>query len=143
MAERLRIGPGAHSPLLVSVAGVNASGADYTQLVFNGNTPPLRVWQTGYVAYSRDPSPSLPLPFAFPGPGGFATAGGTFPLFTVATSRLSGGATSTATPSRTIGAGGTGGGLMTPDGQFVGLDFGAPSVASSGYINFLIYRNYG
>jgi hypothetical protein len=143
MVERLRIGPGASSPVLVSVAGVNASGANFTQLVFNGNTPPLRVWQTGSVFFNRGASGGLPLPFPVAGPGGFATPSGTFPIFMVASTRNISGANTTNTPVRGIGTGGTAGGLMTPSGQFIGLDLGLPSAPSTGYINYLIFRNYG
>lgn len=142
MAQRLRLGPGAGSPFLVSVAGVNAGAANYLQLVFNGNTPPLRIWQTGYVTATQPATSALPLPYPVVGPGGFTAPGGAYPLFLImgrpsATSNV-------LTPYRNVGQSGGFGGMMSSAGNFVALQMDqSPSAPATTYVNFCILRNYG
>lgn len=142
MAQRLRLGPGASSPLIVSVASVDVNGANYLNQVFNANTATLRVWSTGYVeAYKPAHPGALPLPFPVAGPSGFATPGGTFPLFMVM-GRLSS-APNLTTPYRNIGGDGGIGGIMSPGGQFIAWQQFSNNVETTAYVNYCIFRNYG
>lgn len=142
MVQRLRLGPGLGSPLIVSVASVDVNGANYLNQVFNANTKTLRVWQTGYVVAYKPASPgAVPIPYPVAGPGGFATPGGTFPLFMVMGRQAAG--PPLLTPYRNIGIAGGLGGLMTPSGQFVAWQQMSNFVESTVYVNFCIFRNYG
>lgn len=81
MKERVVIQGGGVSPLRISVVGVDASSAQFNNLIFDGNQPPLRLWGVGYVT-------SAPLAS---GSGATVTSGspatvittpsGAFPLF--------------------------------------------------------------
>ncbi len=142
MVQRLRLGPGLGSPLIVSVAAVDVNGANYLNQVFNANTQPLRVWSTGYVVAYKPASPgAVPIPYPVAGPSGFATPGGTFPIFMtmgrVSTQSL------VITPYRNIGIAGGHGGLMTPSGQFVAWQQESNGTDSTTYVNYCIFRNYG
>jgi hypothetical protein len=141
MVQRLRLGPGGDSPLVLSVASVDVNGASYINQVFNANTKTLRVWQTGLVQVDVPASPgALPLPVPVGGPGGFVTPGGTFPVFLVMGRRTD--ANDLRPAFRDIG--GTGlGGLMSPSGQFIAWSQSRNSLPTSYYVNFCIFRNYG
>lgn len=142
MVQRLRIGPGASSPMIVSVPSVDVSGANYLNQVFNANTPTLRVWGTGYVEAYKPAAPgAVPIPYPVAGPSGYATPGGTFPIFMVMGRQAAG--PPLLTPFRNIGGAGGHGGLMTPSGQFVAWQQQSNSFATTSYVNFCIFRNYG
>jgi hypothetical protein len=147
MAQRLRIGPGAGSPFLVSVAGVNADGSTtYNNLIFNGNCPPLRIWSTGFITATQPASGALPLPYPVAGPAGFTTPGGTYPLFlTVGYIPVSGSPVRIlSTPFRVFGGGGGGHGLVVANtGQLFALNNGLPSTTTTVFVNYCILRNYG
>jgi hypothetical protein len=142
MVQRLHLGPGLGSPLIVSVASVDVSGANYLNQVFNANTPTLRVWSTGYVEASKPAAPgAVPIPYPVAGPGGFATPGGTFPIFMVMGRQAAG--PPLLTSFRNIGTAGGHGGLMTPSGQFVAWQQQSNNVETTSYVNYCIFRNYG
>lgn len=142
MVERLHLGPGLGSPLIISVASVDVNGANYLNQVFNANAPPLRVWGTGYVAAFKPASPgAVPIPYPVAGPSGFATPGGTFPIFMVMGRPAAGGPL--VTPHRNIGIEGGLGGLMTPWGQFIAWQQQSNAINTTSYVNYCIFRNYG
>jgi hypothetical protein len=147
MAQRLRIGPGAGSPFLVSAPGINADGsATFDNLIFNGNCPPLRIWSTGFVAATQPASGALPLPYPVGGPTGFVTPGGTYPLFlNVGYIPVAGSSVRIlSTPFRVFGGGGGGhGAVMANTGQFFALNNGNPALTTTIYVNYCILRNYG
>lgn len=141
MVQRLRLGPGGDSPLVLSVAGVDVNGSSYLNQVFNANTKPLRVWQTGFVQVNIPASPgALPLPVPTGGPGGFVTPNGTFPVFMVMGRRTD--ANDLRPAYRDIGGSGHGG-LLSPSGQFIAWSQSQNVLAISLYVNFCIFRNYG
>lgn len=81
MARRVIFQSGAASPLRISVAGSDAASAQFNQLIFDGNQPPLRLWSTGWIAV-------VPLAFANTaqvlfqdGPTLPVTPSGTVPIF--------------------------------------------------------------
>lgn len=144
MVERLRLGAGNGSPLIISVANVDVNGADYLNQVFNANTAPLRVWHTGYIVAFKPKAPgALPLPYPVPDPSGrrFVTAAGTSPLFMVMGRQEAG--PPLTTPYRNIGISGGWGGLMTPEGQFVAWQQMSNDRDTTAYVNYCIFRNYG
>lgn len=144
MVQRLRLGPGLGSPLIVSVAAVDVNGANYLNQVFNANTPTLRVWHSGYVVASKPAAVgAVPIPYPVPDDSGlrFVTPGGTFPLFMVMGRQAAG--PPLLTPFRNIGIAGGHGGLMTPWGQFVAWQQQSNNVATTSYVNYCVFRNYG
>lgn len=81
MARRVIFQSSAASPLRISVAGSDAASAQFNQLIFDGNQPPLRLWSTGWIAV-------VPLAFANTaqvlfqdGPTLPVTPAGTVPIF--------------------------------------------------------------
>jgi hypothetical protein len=57
MARRVIFDSSAASPLRISVAGVDAAGAEFNNLIFDANQSPLRLAGTGYLlidGISRD-----------------------------------------------------------------------------------------
>jgi hypothetical protein len=159
--RRVLITPGASSPLRVSASGVDASGAQFDDLIFDANQPPLRLYATGWGRVPYTPGgdsnilqwtrlivlPSVPA--------------GTFPLFMTmwyqpnsSTPGSEGAYVPGASPWGTtpnfnqgMGAGGAVG-----DGWFTGISFvkqtilpsGAayPSLSDSTRVNYCIFRNY-
>lgn len=49
MVRRVRLGGGGASPLRISVAGVDVDLAEFNNLIFDGNQPPLRLSQLTWV----------------------------------------------------------------------------------------------
>ncbi len=49
MVKRVRLGGGGDSPLRISVAGVDVDLAEFNNLIFDGNQPPLRLSQLTWV----------------------------------------------------------------------------------------------
>jgi hypothetical protein len=137
------MGPGAGSPLVISVAGVDVNGANYLQQVFNANTKTLQVWHSGMVRVDAPAAPgALPLPYPVADDSGrrFKTPDGTFPLFLVQGRRVD--ANDMRPAYRDIGYTGLGG-LMTPWGQFIAWSQSQNIVPVSHFVNYCIFRNYG
>lgn len=159
--RRVLITPGASSPLRVSVAGVDASGAQFDDLLFDANQPPMRLYVNGWGR----------VPYTPVGDGNIlqwvrlallpSTPAGTFPLFMTMnyqpnTSQpgsegayFAGNSPYGATPffSGSNGAGGAVG-----DGWFTGISFYKQTLLPSGqvfpsypdqtHIAYAIFRNY-
>lgn len=49
MVKRVTLGGASGSPLRISVAGVSVDGAEFNNLIFDGNQPPLRLSQLTWV----------------------------------------------------------------------------------------------
>lgn len=150
MARRLIINTKGGSPFKVSMAGVDALGASWENLLFDGDQAPLLLYSSSYlfmnpisegnIAYVNYSSVSIPL---FPRPAG------QYPAFLVmwrAPFNPTGGTYQPgqhATPGFKVlpspGGDSGGGGVM---GQaFHGLNYCRHGFEGN-YINFLIFRNY-
>lgn len=157
MARRVIIqGNSSGSPFRVSVAGVDAAGAQFNNLIFDGNQPPLQLWSTGAV--------SVPvLGFSDPHSANFSdgphvpvTPSGTTPIFLTVvrqpvTSGVvnSGGLDGSYLPGfRTYNFFGMGGAIVDDDGNmFVGFSSNRDIIAGgafsgSGVVNYAIMQNY-
>lgn len=86
MSRRLRIETGA-SPFRVSLAGYDAAGATFDQVLFDANQAPLKLWYRGYTDIDTVPNYSAPgvidityftTKYAHSRP---STPSGTFPIF--------------------------------------------------------------
>jgi hypothetical protein len=159
--RRVLISPTASSPLRVSAGGVDASGAQFDDLIFDANQPPLRKYATGWATVPYTPvgdsnilqwSRLVVLP---------STPAGTFPLFMTmhyqpdsSTPGSEGLYTASRSPwgttpyySNSNGAGGAVG-----DGYFTGISFMKQTLLPSGqpfpvfadntHIAYCIFRNY-
>lgn len=138
--RRVIIDATASSPLRVSAAGVDASGATFDNLIFDANQPPLRVYLNGWM---RVPVMSVGAVFAnwANGPPYREGPAGTHPIFMVmwtqpATDRLlfwrnSIGVTPMFRTGTVVnnGAGGSVGG-----GIFTGITFEQEAVLPSGFV---------
>lgn len=85
MANRVIFRSNAASPLRISIVGADASSAQFNQLIFDGNQPPLRLWSSGWISV-------VPLAFANTasvlfqdGPTLPAAPSGTAPIFLTVT----------------------------------------------------------
>lgn len=143
MIERVIIGKGPNnSPLRVSAAGFDANLAEFEDLLFDGNQPPLRLHHVGYVQIAdKNPSnlaPAIISSAVFPPLPGY-------PQFCVMSRQTS--STGTVLDLRTVyRAGQAGAGGVVNPGVFWGVDWnqkfadgGAPSYT---HINFCIFKNY-
>lgn len=135
MVKRVVIQGGGSAPIRVSAAGVSVDGAQFNDLIFDGNQPPLRLYATGYTlvppiyrgANSVQTIQHV-VDYAAPIP---QVPDGTTPLFIVATrQRMSEGNTYgyLMTPTYRGGIDGAGGGgaISNVDGgglRFVALSF--------------------
>lgn len=151
--QRVIIDSTAASPFRVSVAGVDASSAQFNDLIFDGNQSPIRLWATGYILVDGTTWNDFNLggknTTEAGGPGGFTTPSGTTPVF-VTMWRRNDGIGKIFTPSfqasSNVTNGGGGGGICS--GQFLGLSFnvgapGAPtSLPAQNYTNYCIFKNY-
>lgn len=134
------------SPLRISASGVDAAGAQFSDLLFDANQSPLRLLQTGSVGVSAIPvgniAPALVSPVAlakvFPS--------GKAPLFcclirsTYTSDSLMYGKLSTPWRQSQSGAGGA-----VSNDRFFGINFTAqlPSGIITPYaIHYMIFRNY-
>lgn len=157
MVKRVIIKSGAGSPLRISVPGVDAAGAEFNNLIFDGNQPPLRLHVKGYVSIStidftntqnlRPVTSSDVLP---------TVPSGTTPIFVVTWRQpLAGGSTAggmktvnfNLNTSNTLGGGG--GAVTTTSGalRFIGLSCSreGPSggrFSGDNLINYMIFKNY-
>lgn len=142
----------------VSVAGVDASLAQFNNLIFDGNQPPLRLWGTGFV--------TIPVIDALNNAGAFFTdstlalptvPAGTVPIFLTSVRQPNtgapnpGGVGNQNTPSfRTLNAFGLGGAIFNVSGVnvFTGINFNRDNSVSGlfgsnkGVVNFAIMKNY-
>lgn len=159
--KRVIIQSNATSPFRVSVIGVDASGAQFNNLIFDGNQPPLRLWATGYVQ-------PLPLGFSNPDTATFAdsapiiaTPSGKTPIYFLSTRQPLG--------PNTLNPGGVGngncsafitynsygeGGLISigagsgGSNLFTGMNFNRDSLIGNQFsnipavVNFAIMKNY-
>jgi hypothetical protein len=162
MARRVIIDSTAASPLRVSVAGVDAAGAEFNDLLFDGNQSPLRLWGTGWAFaqgfsqndYSGGKNINEGTPVLV-----LQTPPGTRSIF-ICNSAFQSGATPAngrnQPPWRNVGTAGTsggGGGICSTDAvganmYFVPVCFNTglptqPTVPGNGqYNNYAIFKNY-
>lgn len=132
MAKRVIFQSGAASPLRISIVGADASAAQFNQLIFDGNQPPLRLWSSGWLSI-------VPLQFANTaqvlyqdGPTLPVAPSGTVPIFFTITRQqelvgVGGGITSplNGPANRTYDASGMAGAVFNVGGSniFTGLNF--------------------
>lgn len=155
MSRRLRIQAGS-SPFRVSRSGVDATGADFEQVLFDANQAPLRLWSRGYTTMPKIENGNIaPAQYVWASSRP-ATPAGTDPLFLIMwrCQKLSGdpagphtdGSIQHVTPGYhnlgTIDAGG-GGGVMGKSALYA-INFCRQSAGYyyQNYINFAIFRNY-
>lgn len=137
-------GSSSGSPLLVSASGVDAEGAEFSELLFDGNQSPLRVAQKGIVGMplinvnNIAPAVFNPVLLQHPPPAG------KFPYFTcVFRVDTSGVSTRIVTP-RKQGASGHGGAVSGT--RFFGVQFNraiGPGATLTTYCYYMVFRNYG
>lgn len=153
MARRVIIDSTAASPLRISVAGVDAAGAEFNNLIFDANQSPLRLWATGWGSIAgmtwnerlagKNVNESTLA-------SGFTTPSGTTPIFMTCW-RLSNDAlnrlfTPSFDPSSNAITGGGGGAVCS--GSFIGVAFtvGTPSAPDTApavtYVNYCVFKNY-
>ncbi|WP_458760556.1 hypothetical protein ACSVBT_07115 [Afipia sp. TerB] len=138
---------GGASPLRISAAGVDASGAEFSDLLFDANQSPLRVLQTGAVAVTGPQfgniAPAIIAPVAlsktFPS--------GKYPLFCCNTMEASyaGGSLPgwLASPWRQTPGAGSGGAVS--ENRFFGVNFNKQTVPNNVplvTVYYMIFRNY-
>jgi len=163
--RRVIIGPGGSSPFRVSVTGVDAAGAQFNDLIFDGNQPPLRLFLNGFMAIdplSQGESSDGITVKLVAGPTGPAVPGGTNAMFltmwrqpngAVGNYLYNGGAGYVTTPqfASSSSSTGQGGGGGMDSSRFIGLSFARPILLPSGfwtgftgptYINYCIFKNY-
>lgn len=158
MVKRVIIQSGGASPFRVSVAGVDAAGAQFNNLIFDGNQPPLRLFATGFVtipvvdalnnaaAFFTDSALTLPV-----------VPAGTVPIFLCQVRQPNTGAPNPGavgnqnTPAfRTLNAFGLGGAIFPVGGVnvFTGINFNRDNTVNGlfagnqGVVNFAIMKNF-
>ncbi len=160
MARRVIIQGGGSSPIRVSAAGVDANGAQFNDLIFDGNQSPMRLHGTGFVALppiNRDIDSVKTIDKLVTGASLPAVPSGTTPMFLVAVrNRSSDTEGRLQTPFAILGGisdnlfRGGGGAISDVDGaglRFVALTFAIrlstvfPNPQPSSYINYCIFRN--
>lgn len=161
MAKRVIFQSDATSPLRISIAGSDAASAQFNQLIFDGNQPPLRLWSTGWIAI-------VPLAFANTaqvlfqdGPTLPVAPAGTVPIFFTITRQqelvgVGGGITAPVNEpaNRTYDAAGMGGAVFNVGGLnvFTALNFNRDNSVGgiygtntgspvSGVVNYAIMLN--
>lgn len=148
--KRVVLGPGGASPFRVSVAGVDAAGAQFSDLIFDADQAPLRIFLNGviavpYINSSVDPSKTIN---HVVGPAGPSVPAGTSALFLVmhrAPESSGGGLLRTPLFDSFDTTLGQGGGGAMEDGFFRALSFlksGPPGYPTGNYINYCIFKNY-
>ena len=156
MARRVIIQADASSPLRVSASGVDAAGAQFNNLIFDGNQPPLQLWATGFLSASvLGFSDSQAANFTN-GPSVPTTPPGTTPIFlTVVRQPISSGVVnpgaidgSYSPGFRTYNFYGMGGAIVDDGGNlFLGFNCNRDTTGTmfngSGVINYAIMQNYG
>lgn len=155
--KRVILQGGGGSPLRISVAGVDASGAQFNNLLFDGNQPPLRLWSTGYVTIPVIDQLNVATAFFTDGPVVPVSPSGTTPIFFLSVRQPNTGAinpggvgNSNSPAFRTYNAYGLGGGIFNVSGSnvFSGLNFNRDNGSSGlfganqGVVNFAIMKNY-
>lgn len=155
--ERVILQGGSGSPLRISVAGVDASGAQFNNLLFDGNQPPLRLWSTGSVLVPPIDQLNIATAFFTDGPTVPVSPSGTVPIFFVCVRQPVTGApnpgavgNSNTPPFRTYNAYGMGGGIFNVGGSnvFSGLNFNRDNgvnglfAGSPCIVNYAIMKNY-
>ncbi|WP_316184740.1 MULTISPECIES: hypothetical protein [unclassified Bradyrhizobium] len=158
--RRVLIGAGGGSPLRVSAAGVDVSGASFESLIFDANQPPLRVYLNGWMVVPYIHAGDGSLAHWAIGPALPATPPGTHPMFMTMWYQPDGGAltpTQGNTPYGTTpcyrsgGANGWGAGASVGGGVLTGISFVKAIVLPSGqvqvypdntHVGYCILRNY-
>lgn len=155
--QRVRLQSGSGSPLRISVVGVDVNSAQFNNLLFDGNQPPLRLWSTGYVLVAPIDQLNTASAFFTDGPTVPASPSGTIPIFFVcvrqpATTAPNPGAVgnSNSPPFRTYNSYGMGGGIFNVSGSnvFSGLNFNRDNGVSGLFagvpcvVNYAIMKNY-
>jgi len=158
--RRVLISPGSSSPLRVSAGGVDASGAQFDDLIFDANQPPLRVAINGWMRVPYVAAGDSNILRWATGPALPATPAGAYPLFLLmwyaptADPAFEGSYAPGRSPygtgtcySQNFGAGGAVG-----DGRFTGISFNKQTILFSGdpfpnftdqtRIAYCIFRNY-
>lgn len=136
---------GGGSPLRISASGVDADGAEFSDLLFDANQSPLRLLQTGMVAVSAIAYGNLAPAIIAPVVLNKAFPVGTSPLFCcVIRETWSGSGTvgQICTPRRLFGGGGGG---AVSNTRFYGINFtqdGPAGTITPQYSHFMIFRNY-
>jgi len=153
MARRVIIDSTAASPLRISVAGVDAAGAEFNNLIFDANQSPLRLWATGWgsvagISWNERLGGKNVNETTLA--AGFTTPPGTTPIFMTCWRLSSDGLgrvfTPSYEPSSNAITGGGGGSICS--GSFIGVAFsvGAPSgptvPAADTYVNYCVFKNY-
>lgn len=146
MTERVVIGKGAgDSPLRVAAVGYDANNAEFDELLFDGNQPPLRLHHIGYVFVDdldyNNLAPAWTASVAYPPLSGYPQ----FCVMSRKTNQTSYGVT-TFLPAPAFRAGASGGGgVITPD-KFWGINWDRkypfPYGPTYRYVNFAIFKNY-
>jgi hypothetical protein len=158
MVKRVIIGSEGGSPLRVSVAGVDASSAQFNNLIFDGNQPPLRLYSTGYVTarvLQASGSDRNTAAIFTNGPPVPVTPSGTTPIFFCMVRQPTssgvvnpgGVGNANSPPFRTYNFYGLGGSIVDDGGNiFLGFncnrDTTGTMFSADGVINFAILKNY-
>ena len=152
--KRVIIASGVASPFRVSVAGVDASNAEFNDLIFDGNQQPMRLYATGYETVptiANGDTANIAHAVLASGP---STPAGTNPLFMVMWRHNASGGdtlllkTPQLSPSVPFSVtAGSGGGGAYEDGAFRALSCGRDPSGGAFYtqdniINYAIFKNY-
>ena len=146
MAHRVVIDSSAASPFRVGVAGVDAATAEFNDLIFDANQPPLRLWGTGFIdvagfsfnQHSGGQNMVEGTPAAV-----VSVPSGLSPVFlTVVRNQSSNPNNLVSSPGSNFGGGGVCSNFFVP----VNYQFGPPSLPDnpgpSIYVNYAIMKNY-
>lgn len=156
LIDRLVIAADAGSPMRVSASGASAAVAQFNDLIFDANQPPLRLWGTGWqqligvsfneFAGGKNTNEGSPTVVA-------GSPDGTTPIFMVMAIGAPGGGIQISRPPNRAnsGSGGGGGSICRSGGinYFIPLTFGSvgppstPDVQGVGaLVNYAICRNW-
>lgn len=146
MIERVVIGKSAtDSPLRVAAVGYDANNAEFDELLFDGNQPPLRLHHIGYVYVDdldyANLAPAWTASVAYPPLNGYPQ----FCVMSRKTNSTNNGQSTLKPQPACRGGGSGGGGVVTPN-KFWGVNWDRkypfPSGPSYRYVNFAIFKNY-
>lgn len=156
--RRVVIDATASSPLRVAVAGVDAAGATFDDLIFDANQPPLRIYLNGWMRVPVIPIGGGSFGQWANGPSYPAGPSGTHPIFMTmwsqpATDNANYGRNSYGTVPmyRTGSSGSTGAGGAIGGGVFTGISFETEFILPSGtpytypdqtHVGYCIMENY-